>query len=139
MNSPFLPLELELSALKIAAEAYSNTRYSITNKVDNYSINMLFEGFFTENFQPNNHLYKNISSDFYRNPEVNFSLFYFFESKCLIMSGLWRRCILSLHYEPCSFSWINEDGEEIARPYPDGERFEAIALKLHPIFLHHFS
>ena len=121
MNSPVLPLEFELAVLKIATSASSNTRYSLTTKIDKYSINIGFEGFFTESFDPSNRPYQNPSNDFYRNPKVDFSITYFYESECLIVSGWWRRCMLSLYYEKASFLWLNEDGEEIARPYPDGD------------------
>ena len=118
-----LQLELELAVLKIATSAYPNTRYSFTTKICKYSINIQFEGFFTENYNPGNRdrPVQNPNDDFYRNPKVDFSITYFYESECLIVCGWWRRCMLSLYYEKASFLWLNEDGEEIARPYPDGD------------------
>lgn len=139
MNSPVLPLELELAVLEIATSAYSNTRYSFTTKIEKYSIDIEFEGFFTENFDHSNRPYQDPSSNFYRNPKVDFSITYFYESKCLIVSGWWRRCMLSLYYEKASFLWLNEDGEEIVRPYPDGDRFEDMAVKLLPILQKYFN
>ena len=34
--------------------------------------------------------------------------------------------------------WLNEDGEEISRPYPDGDEFETIAAFLYPILQQYF-
>ncbi|MGB3754995.1 MAG: hypothetical protein WBA07_01290 [Rivularia sp. (in: cyanobacteria)] len=38
-----------------------------------------------------------------------------------------------------NFIWMNDDGEEIPRPYPDGLKFENMALDLYPLLTHYFS
>jgi hypothetical protein len=35
--------------------------------------------------------------------------------------------------------WLSEEGEEISNPYPDGDKFEAIAASLYPILQQYFQ
>lgn len=134
-----LPLEIELAISKLTQTIYPNTRFGLTTKVDEYSITIEFEGFFTESHYPNNRPYQNPNHEFYRNPKKDFWIQYFTKSKSLSICGWWRSSILSLHYNDDnnkSFLWMNENGKQIATPYPDGDNFEAIANELLPILCH---
>jgi hypothetical protein len=133
MNIQALPLEIELAILKVAAQYNPNTRYNITTTMDEYEIKIEFEGFYTESSYPTNRPYKDPNHQLYRNPKVDFWIQYFRESQTLAVCGWWRTCILTLHYGKSSQFWMNEDGEQIQTPYPDGDKFEAIGTKLLPI------
>lgn len=96
-----------------------------------------FQGYFTENFAPKNRSYFNPINDYYRNKKVE--LWLLWSSGQLALSGWWRTEILSLEYTPFMQSWSNENGDKIARPYPDGDKFEAIAASLYPILQQYFQ
>lgn len=130
MNESTIPLELELRASEIAASFFPNTRYSLRAKVNTDYIEIEFRGFFTEEFDPTNRPYQNPSDDYYRNRNTDFSLTYFPNKEALILSGWWRRALLSLCYNTNQKMWLTEDGDEITRPYPDGDKFESIAAEL---------
>ncbi|BAU04442.1 MULTISPECIES: hypothetical protein [Nostocales] len=137
MSSLALPLEFEFSASKIAAAHHPNTRFKLIAEIKKDFLRIDFQGYFTENFAPKNRPYSNPINDSYRNKRVDFWLLW--SSGELALSGWWRTEILSLEYTPFMQSWSNEDGEEIARPYPDGDKFEAIAASLYPILQQYFQ
>ena len=139
MNSSTLPLEFELQANAVAAQAYPHTRYSLICELDSDCVSIEFKGFFTEQFDPNNRPYQNPTDEYYRNSKADFSLMYFLARGHLILSGWWRGSLLSLHYSPAGQLWHNEDGDEINRPIPDGDRFESMALSLHPLLQKYFK
>ena len=139
MNSSTLPLEFELTVLKIAAQTYPNTRHSLTPDISKNCICIEFKGFFTIKFKPENRPYSNPIHDFYRNPNADFLIMYFPNGEHLIVSGWWRGAILSLHYDASALHWQTDDGDEITRPVPDGDRFEHIAAELHPILQKYFK
>ncbi len=128
-----LPLETELAVIKVATQYNPNTRYNIATEINEYEVKIEFEGFYTESCHPTNRPYKDPNHQFYRNPKVDFWIQYFRESKRLVVCGWWRTCILTFHYGKSSQFWINEDGERRTTPYPDGDKFEAIASELLPI------
>lgn len=127
MNESTIPLELELRASEIAASFFPNTRYSLNTKINTDCIEIEFRGFFTEEFDPTNRPYQNPTDDYYRNRNADFSLTYFSHGEALTLSGWWRGALLSLHYNTNQKMWQTEDGDEIRRPYPDGDKFESIA------------
>lgn len=137
MNLSDLSLELELAVCAIAAQAYAHTRYKLIVKISEDFITIEFQGYFTEQFNPKNRPDPNPNSNLYRNPRVDFSLNYFKDE--LILGGWWRGAILSLYYSPNQHFWLNEDGNEIASPYPDGDRFESMAAQLYPLLKQHFN
>lgn len=139
MNSSALPLEFELQANAIAALAYPHTRYSLISQIDSDCVSIGFNSFFTEEFDSKNRPHQNPIDDYYRNSKADFSLIYFPKAGHLILSGWWRGALLALHYDKDLQLWLNEDGDEINTPYPDGDRFESIASSLHPVCRKYFK
>lgn len=139
MNSSAIPLEFELALTAIAAQAYPHIRYSLTFKIERYQAAIEFNGFFTEQFAPNHRPYPNPTDEYYRCRNVDFSLMYVPKRGHLILSGWWRGALLALHYHPNKQLWLNEDGDEINTPYPDGDRFESLASSLLPVCRNYFQ
>ncbi|GBE93864.1 hypothetical protein [Nostoc cycadae] len=136
MSLSTLPIEFELTAAKILSAHYLHSRFKLTAEIEKGLLVIDFQGYFTETFDPKNRPYANPVNEFYRNNKVDFRLFW--GSEHLALSGWWRNAILSLEYTPIQQEWLNEDGEEISRPYPDGDKFEAIAASLYPILQRYF-
>lgn len=133
-----LPAEFELAASQIAAKHYPFARYKLYAQVSKDDIKIEFIGYYTENFDPNNRPIDNPTDEFYRNSKIDFTLGYGYNR--LHLSGWWRSSLLSLEYQtPEEFLWINEDGEDIPRPYPDGDKFESIAMELYPLSQKYFG
>lgn len=137
MSLSNLPIEFELTTAKILSAHYLHSRFRLTAKIEKGLLLIDFQGYFTETFDPKNRLYPNPMSEVYRNKKVDFRLFW--GSEHLALSGWWRNAILSLEYTPIRQEWLNEDGEQISRPYPDGDKFEIIAASLYPILQQYFS
>lgn len=54
-----------------------------------------------------------------------------YDNKLYCLSGWWRNNLLTVaRGNGFAYNWSNEDGEEIPRPYPDGDRFELLARKI---------
>ena len=136
MSLSTLPIEFELTAAKISSDHYPHSRFKLTVEIEKSFIKIDFQGYFTESLNPKNRPYSNPISEVYRNNKVDFRLFW--SGEHLALSGRWRTAILSLEYTPIRQEWLNEDGEEISRPYPDGDKFEAIAASLYPILQQYF-
>ncbi|BAY42336.1 hypothetical protein NIES2111_67590 (plasmid) [Nostoc sp. NIES-2111] len=136
MSLSTLPIEFELAVAKILEAIYPHSRFKLTAEIDKGLLKIDFQAYFTESFNPKNRPYFNPIHDFYRNDKIDFCLFW--SSEHLALSGWWRNAILSLEYTPMWQEWLNEDGEEISRPYPDGDEFEAIAASLYPILQQYF-
>lgn len=122
-----LPLELELAASQIAAQHYPHRRFKLVSKIGSNCVDIEFQGYYTEKCVTQKRL--NPTDDFYRDKKIDFTVGYGYGK--LSISGWWRGAILS--FELNSKIWINEDGEEIACPYPDGEKFEKIATALYSL------
>ncbi|MGF1939130.1 MAG: hypothetical protein RM347_033070 [Nostoc sp. ChiQUE02] len=137
MSLSTLPIEFELAVAKILSAHYFNSRFKLISQIEKESLTIDFHGYFTESFATKNLAYSNPTHEFYRNNKVDFRLFW--DSEHLALSGWWRNAILSLEYTPIRQEWVNEDGEEIPRPYPDGDKFEVIAASLYPILQKYFS
>lgn len=138
MNIQSLPLEFELAASQIAAQHYNAARYKLIPTISSNSIDIEFQGYFTEKFDPRNRPEPNPTDKFYRNEKIDFTLFYSYNR--LSLSGWWRSAILSVEYTANNeYTWINEDGEEITRPYPDGDKFEIIMAQLYPLLQQYFT
>ncbi|MFN6565205.1 MAG: hypothetical protein RMY28_036135 [Nostoc sp. ChiSLP01] len=131
-----LPLELELAASQIAAQYYPHRRFKLIYEIKNnfIDIDIEFQGYYTEEFVGSRNRPLNPIHDFYRDKKIDFKVGYGYGR--LSISGWWRGAILS--FELNSKKWINEDGEEIACPYPDGEKFEQIAAALYPLLQQHY-
>ncbi|MEA5600393.1 hypothetical protein [Nostoc sp. UHCC 0252] len=136
MTLSTLPIEFELAAAKILSTHYPHSRFKLTAEIDKGFLKIDFQGYFTESSDPKNRPYSNPINEFYRNKKIDFRLFW--SGEHLALSGWWRTAILSLEYTPIRQEWLNEDGEEISRPYPDGDKFEAIANSLYPILQQYF-
>lgn len=139
MNDSTVPLEFEFQVSTIATVAFPSTRYSLSSEVSRDWLKIEFEGFFTEEFEPKNRPHQNPSADYYRNCHADFSLMYVLNGGYLILSGWWRRELLSLHYKQGKQLWMNEDGDQISTPYPDGDRLETIAKTLYPVVERYFK
>jgi hypothetical protein len=129
-----LPLELELAASQIAAQHYPHRGYKLVYTLESNFIDIQFQGYLAESFNPRNRPSNNPTDDFYRYKEIDFTVSY--GNGQLSLSGWWRRAILTFDYN--TQSWSNEDGEEISCPYPDGEEFEQIAAALYPLLQQHY-
>ncbi|MEH2086018.1 hypothetical protein [Nostoc sp.] len=136
MSLSTLPIEFELAAAQISSIHYPHSRFKLTAEFKKEFLIIDFQGYFTETFDPKNRPDSNPISEVYRNKKVDFRLFW--SGEHLALSGWWRTAILSLEYTPIRQEWLNEDGEEILRPYPDGDKFEAIAASLYPILQQYF-
>lgn len=133
-----LPPEIEFKAATITTKQYPHTRYELRlleGEEEGY-ITIDFFGYFTESFCPELRLHPDPTHAWYRHPSVDFWVSWRSEDKSLTIYGWWRSEILSFEYSPKSQSWqsTDEENENITRPYPDGERFEAIAVELYPLF-----
>ncbi|WP_193200695.1 hypothetical protein [Nostoc sp. MG11] len=124
-----LPLEFELTVSQIAIQYYPHRRFKVVSKIKDNYINIDFQGYYTEEFVGSRSRPSNPTDDFYRDKKIDFTVSY--GNNRLLLSGWWRGEILSFEFN--SKSWINEDGEEIACPYPDGKEFEIIAAALYPL------
>ncbi|HEY9804819.1 MAG TPA: hypothetical protein V6D25_31085 [Leptolyngbyaceae cyanobacterium] len=135
MDLYILPIEFELVVINFLSKYYPNFHFQLIaeNKQGLLIINSL--GYCKRSNINNNSDYNPIS-EANRNKKVDFRIFW--GNGHLAISGWWRNAILSLEYSPESQEWLNEDGEEISCPYPDGKNFEAIAAYLYPLFQHYF-
>ena len=131
-----LPLELELIAAKICADQYPHSRFKLTAKIEHDDLQINFEGYSTQGLDPKYSPYPDPTHPYYRNSAIDFSINWRYGM--LGLSGLWRSEILSIEYSPSSLEWMNEDCETIPTPYPDGDKFEAIAAALYPMMVRHF-
>ncbi|MHC0068775.1 hypothetical protein ACWATR_38940 [Nostoc sp. UIC 10890] len=136
MSLSTLPIEFELAAAKILSVHYLHSCFKLTAEIKKEFLIINLQGYSTDTFDPKNRLYSNPISEVYRNKKVDFRLF--LSGEHLALSGWWRTAILSLEYTPIRQEWLNEDGEEILRPYPDGDKFEAIAASFYPILQQYF-
>jgi hypothetical protein len=136
MSLSTLPIEFELTAAKISSAHYPHSRFKLIAEIEKELLIIDFKGYLTESFNPKKRPYSNPINEAYRNKNVDFRLFW--SGEHLALSGWWRTAILSLEYTPMRQEWLNEDGGEISRPYPDGDKFEAIATSLYPILQQHF-
>jgi hypothetical protein len=137
MSLSTLPIQIEIAIAKILSAHYFHSHFKLTSQIEKEFLIIDFHGYFTESFDPKNRPYPNPISEVYRNKKIDFRLFW--GSEHLALSSWWRNAILSLEYTPIGQEWLNEDGEEIPRPYPDGDKFEAIAASLYPILQQYFS
>ena len=138
MSVQYLPIEFELAASQIAAKYYSFARYRLSAQIDKDDINIEFIAYYREEFNPANRPVDNPTDEFYRNNKIDFTFNYNYNR--LSLSGWWRSSLLSVGYQaPEGFLWINEDGEDIPGPYPDGDKFESIAVELYPLLKKHFG
>ena len=124
-----LPLELELAASKIAAQRYPHRCFKLIYQIVNNFIDIEFQGYYTEDFVSSRNRPANPTDNFYRDQKIDFTVGY--GNNRLSLSAWWRGAILTFDYN--TKYWSNEDGEEIACPYPDGEQFEIIAAELYPL------
>jgi hypothetical protein len=131
-----IPIEFELAAAKILSAHYPHSRFKLIAEIEKGFLAINFQGYYSESYDPKNRLYSNPISEVYRNEKIDFRLFW--GSEHLALSSWWKTAILSFEYTPMQHEWLNEDGEEISRPYPDGDKFEAIAAFLYPILQQYF-
>ncbi|AFZ11323.1 hypothetical protein Cri9333_0341 [Crinalium epipsammum PCC 9333] len=121
---------------KILIEHFPKCKFRLTTNVEiKYSsVNIKLEGYFTEDFE--NRPYCDPLHDYYRNSDHDISLCWNTE-KLILLGGL-KAKMLALEYASSSCIWIEKEGGVIARPHPNGEKFEAIAEALYPIMSEHF-
>lgn len=137
MNIDIIPIEFEFKALQIAAKYYPNARFKLMlKKIDKYEVSLLFKAFYKE--QENTSICDtNYIHNKHQMSAIDFDIW--FSENSLLISSFWRRSLLTLIYEgDKTFSWMNDDGEKISRPYPDGLKFENMALDLYPLTKHYF-
>ncbi len=60
-------------------------------------------------------------------------------SDCIHVCGFWRSEFLMLRYSCEKLEWLNEAGENISQPYPDGDLFERMAAKFYPVLQGDFA
>lgn len=137
MNKSLIPIEFELAAIQIAQAHFPWLRFKVApmlekGRVYNRSSDAIyFEAYFKKSLIDSDPLHQ-INYD----PSFNFHLL---PGKRLIqISGWWRNQVLTLIYapsdpEPYDKHWQNEKDLAISRPYPDGDKFEAMAIVLFPL------
>ena len=123
--------EQELALLAIANKYYPHSRFKLTVKVETDCIEIDFEGFFNEQaISPRP--FSDPCNKYYRTENRDFSI-QFFPGQTLFVQGFWRSALLVLGYRPSETALWSDEGEIISRPYPDGDKFEAIAIELYPL------
>lgn len=137
MNIDTIPIEFEFKALQIAAKYHPNARFElILQKMDKYEVSLLFKAFYKqqENIATAS---TNCIYNKHQMSAINFDIW--FSENSLLIFSYWRRSLLTLIYEEDkTFSWLSDNGEKISRPYPDGLKFENMALDLYPLTKHYF-
>lgn len=137
MNINIIPIEFEFKALQIAAKYYPNARFQLMlQKIDKYEVSLLFKAFYKQ--QENTSIFHiNYIDNKHQMSAINFDIW--FGENSLLISSFWRRSLLTLIYEgDKAFSWMSDDGEKTSRPYPDGLKFENMAVDLYPLIKHYF-
>ncbi len=137
MNVSVIPIEFEFRALQIAAKYYPYARFKLLlKKLDEYEVSVLFKAFYKE--QSFNKGCINYINDNLQMNTIDFDIW--FDEDSLLISSFWRRSLLTLIYEGNKFfAWMSDDGAKISRPYPDGLKFENMAVDLYPLTKHYFS
>ncbi|AVH63921.1 MULTISPECIES: hypothetical protein [Nostoc] len=134
MNNVIIPIEFELAAIKIAQAHFPWLRFKVSpiqekGRVYNRSSDAIyFEAYFQNSLIDYDPLHKN---NYY--PSFNF---YLLPGKRLIqLSGWWRNQVLTFIYapldpEPYNKHWQNDKNLAVPCPYPDGDKFEQMAIAL---------
>ncbi|MBD2441609.1 hypothetical protein [Nostoc sp. FACHB-110] len=137
MNKIMIPIEFELAAIQIARTHFPWLRFKISfiqekGRVYNRSSDTIyFEAYFQNSLINDEPLHK---LNYY--PSFNFSLL---PGKRLIqLSGWWRNQVLTFTYapldpKPYNKYWQNEENLAVSCPYPDGDKFEQMAIALFPL------
>ncbi|BAY87881.1 hypothetical protein NIES267_74050 (plasmid) [Calothrix parasitica NIES-267] len=140
MNIDIIPIEFEFKALQIATKYYPYARFKLIPKqLDNSEVWFLFKAFYKEQIFSGSSCKSSINyiDNKYQMNAINFDIWFGEES--LLISSFWRRSLLTLIYEDSkSFAWMSDDGEKISRPYPDGLKFENMAVDLYPLAKYYF-
>ncbi|AFZ11332.1 hypothetical protein Cri9333_0351 [Crinalium epipsammum PCC 9333] len=135
-----LPLETETAITQILSKHYPSSHYcfKIMSIVEDSIADIIFEGYYTKTFTPTSRPSPDCFTKNNRNTNLDFSLYYDHCDRHLKLSSRWKGELLSLSYKPPSSIWTGESANVIYRPYPDGDKFEAIATSLYEIMLKHF-
>ncbi|WP_414620801.1 hypothetical protein [Calothrix sp. CCY 0018] len=138
MNLEIIPIEFELKALQIAAKSYTCARFKLVQKsFDRNILNIEFKAYYNQQ-SCSNRSKINPTDDSYKINSIDFDVWFDSEERLLI-SSFWRRSLLTLvHGGDNNFYWMNDDGKELPQPYPDGSKFENMALDLYPLMKHYF-
>jgi hypothetical protein len=134
MRHQILP-ETELLLMQIAEKHYPRTHFKVISRfefeVDNW-IEIDFLAYLSES--TNERPYSDPFHKYYRRDRFDFNVAFSLKDSRLFVSSNWREVILTLQYSLSDCSWWDE-GEIIPRPYPHGDKLEAIAKEIYPLLI----
>ncbi len=133
MQTNQISLETEIALIAIAKEHYPYAHFKLNSNVEENWANIDFVAYLTESAlceRP----YTDPCHTRYQIDSSSFGISFNPQSTFLFVFGDWRGASLTLHYDGHEYLWSDE-GKDIPRPYPDGDKFEAIAKQIYPILI----
>lgn len=125
----------EILLMQVAEKHYPRTRFRVFERpqftVDRW-VEIDFWAYLSEN--ATDRPYKDPFHKYYRRDKLDFNVSYSLMDNYLLLSSEWRELTLTLRYTPTKLSWWDE-GDEIPRPSPHGDKLEAVAKDMYPILM----